>query len=93
MFPRRRPFLSSLPAAAQRFVLCTYNIERSKLDVAGRTTTGKHSPTINALKQEDWVAVSAMVERKKIADVMDELTRVGAEDILVRQIQNSRVTS
>jgi len=36
----------------------------------------------------EWVAVSSMVERKKIA--MDELTEVGAQDILVLEIANTR---
>jgi len=74
-------------------VLCTYNVERSKLDEASKITPGKRAPTINALEQEGWVAVSAMVEKKKIAHAMDELERVGAEDILITQIQNSRATS
>ncbi|KAF2206032.1 ATP phosphoribosyltransferas-like protein [Delitschia confertaspora ATCC 74209] len=75
---------------AQKFVLCTYNIERSKLEAASRITPGKRAPTINALEEEGWVAVSVMVERKKIAVVMDELTAVGACDILVMKIENSR---
>ena len=75
---------------AQRFVLCTYNIERTHLDAASKITPGKRAPTINALEQSGWVAVSAMVERTQIAQVMDELTVVGAEDILVMKIDNSR---
>jgi ATP phosphoribosyltransferase len=31
-----------------------------------------------------------MVEKKKIATVMDELTKVGATDILVLKIENTR---
>lgn len=31
-----------------------------------------------------------MVERKKIATVMDDLTNAGASDILVTKIENSR---
>jgi ATP phosphoribosyltransferase len=31
-----------------------------------------------------------MVEKKKIATVMDELTEVGAQDILVLDIANTR---
>ncbi|KAF2178515.1 HisG-domain-containing protein [Zopfia rhizophila CBS 207.26] len=75
---------------AQKYVLCTYNIERPKLDAACKITPGKRAPTINALDEEGWVAVSSMVERKMIAVAMDELTAVGACDILVLKIENSR---
>ena len=75
---------------AQKFVLCTYNVERKNLANASKITPGKRAPTITALEEADWVAVSAMVEKKKIAVVMDELTRVGAHDILVLDIHNTR---
>ena len=46
---------------------------------------------MNALEGDGaWVAVSSMVEKKKIATVMDELTEVGAQDILVLEIKNTR---
>ncbi|TQN74823.1 ATP phosphoribosyltransferase [Colletotrichum shisoi] len=75
---------------AQRFVLCQYNIERSRLADAKAITPGKRAPTITTLDEEGWVAVSSMVENKKIALVMDNLTRVGAQDILVLDIHNTR---
>ncbi|UKZ73450.1 hypothetical protein TrVFT333_001097 [Trichoderma virens FT-333] len=74
---------------AQRYVLCQYNIERSGIEAATRITPGKRAPTITTL-DDGWVAVSSMVEKKKIALVMDELTRVGAHDILVLDIHNTR---
>jgi ATP phosphoribosyltransferase-like protein len=77
-------------SAAQKYVLCQYNVERKKLQEAAKITPGKRAPTINALEEEGWVAVSSMVEKKKIATVMDELTEVGATDILVLNIANSR---
>lgn len=76
--------------AAQKFVLCTYNIERPKLQEAARITPGKRAPTINSLDEPGWVSVSAMVERRNIAVVMDDLTQVGACDILVTKIENTR---
>ncbi|RDW68547.1 ATP phosphoribosyltransferase-like protein [Coleophoma crateriformis] len=75
---------------AQKFVLCQYNVERTKLPQATKITPGKRAPTINALEEEGWVAVSSMVEKKRIAIVMDELTEVGATDILVLDIVNTR---
>jgi len=75
---------------AQKYVLCTYNIERSKLDIAKKITPGNRAPTVTSLEESGWVAISVMVLRKKIALVMDELTVAGACDILVSKIENSR---
>ncbi|KAG5933262.1 ATP phosphoribosyltransferase (ATP-PRTase) (ATP-PRT) [Claviceps monticola] len=75
---------------AQRHVLCQYNIERSRLPEACRITPGKRAPTVTTLDEDGWVAVSSMVEKKKIAIVMDELSRVGASDIIVLTIHNTR---
>lgn len=75
---------------AQKFVLCQYNIPRAELSTACSITPGKRAPTITALEEDGWVAVSSMVEKKEVANVMDELTKVGATDILVLNIANSR---
>lgn len=53
-------------------------------------TPGKRAATITPLEDDGWVAVSAMVEKKMIASSMDKLSKIGAEDILVIQIHNSR---
>jgi ATP phosphoribosyltransferase len=76
--------------AAQRYILCQYNVPRAKLQDATKITPGRRAPTITALEEPEWVAVSSMVEKKKIATVMDDLTGVGATDILVLDIANSR---
>jgi ATP phosphoribosyltransferase len=75
---------------AQRYVLCQYNVPREKLAAAAKITPGKRAPTITALEEPDWVAVSSMVEKKDIATVMDALTAADATDILVLDIANSR---
>lgn len=71
-------------------MLCQYNVERTVLDAAKEITPGKRAPTITTLDQEGWVAVSSMVEKKLIATTMDRLVVVGATDILVLNIANSR---
>jgi ATP phosphoribosyltransferase len=75
---------------AQKYVLCQYNVQRESLAAATRITPGKRSPTVTSLDEEGWVAVSVMVVKKTLAVVMDELTRIGAQDILVLDIHNSR---
>ncbi|KAI9831513.1 MAG: ATP phosphoribosyltransferase (ATP-PRTase) (ATP-PRT) [Phylliscum demangeonii] len=76
--------------AAQKYVLCQYNVQRSFLATVTAITPGKRAPTITPLDTDGWVAVSSMVEKKKIATVMDELATVGAQDILVLALSNSR---
>ncbi|KAK7752752.1 ATP phosphoribosyltransferase (ATP-PRTase) (ATP-PRT) [Diatrype stigma] len=75
---------------AQKYVLCTYNIERGRLPAATKIAPGKRAPTVTSLEEEGWVAVSVMAEKKKIALIMDELTKTGATDILVLDIANTR---
>lgn len=76
--------------AAQKYVLCQYNVSYSLLQTATKITPGKQAPTITALYGTDWMAVSAMVESHKIATVMDDLLACGATDILVIKLENSR---
>lgn len=77
--------------AASKYVICQYNILRSKLRSATAITPGRRAPTISPLEEEGWVAVSSMVEKKNIAAIMDELMKIGAEDILVFNLDNCRV--
>ncbi|GAM89236.1 hypothetical protein ANO11243_072730 [Dothideomycetidae sp. 11243] len=77
---------------AQRYVLCTYNILRSKLDQAVRITPGKRAPTVTSLEEESWVAINVMVERSQMAITMDRIMEIGGTDILITKIENSRAT-
>ncbi|KAI1082733.1 ATP phosphoribosyltransferase [Whalleya microplaca] len=76
--------------AAQQYVLCQYNVEKAKLSTVKTIAPGKRAPTVTPLEEEGWVAVSVMVEKKKIAPIMDQLSKVGATDILVLDIVNTR---
>lgn len=77
--------------AAQQNVLCTYNIRRDLLTAAKLITPGRRAPTVSSLEEEGWVAVSVMVKRKGMADVMDRLVKAGAEDVLITKLDNCRV--
>ncbi|KAJ7716401.1 ATP phosphoribosyltransferase [Mycena maculata] len=77
--------------AANKYVVCQYNISRDKLSAATVITPGRRAPTISPLEEENWVAVNSMVEKKKIAGIMDELVKIGAEDILIFNLDNCRV--
>jgi ATP phosphoribosyltransferase len=76
---------------AERYVVCQYNVHKDNLAAAERISPGRRAPTISRLEEENWLGVSVMVEKKKIANVMDNLARVGAEDILVFNLDNCRV--
>lgn len=82
--------------AAQKYVLCNYNSPRSILKHVLTITPGRRSATVSALERkaeddEDWVAVSVMIEKSQIGNKMDELKKSGASDILVSEISNCRV--
>ncbi|WVR04440.1 ATP phosphoribosyltransferase [Kwoniella sp. DSM 27419] len=77
--------------ASKRYVYASYNIQRTALADALRITPGRRAATVSPLDEEGWVAVSAMVERKEVANVMDALERKGAEDILIMALDNCRV--
>lgn len=77
--------------AAGRYVACEYNIRRELLQDATKITPGRRAPTISPLEDEGWVAISVMVEKSMIANVMDDLVKIGAEDILIFNLDNCRV--
>lgn len=77
--------------ASEQYVICQYNIKRERLHDATSITPGRRAATVSPLEDEGWVAVSAMVEKKQVANVMDRLVAVGAEDVLVIRLQNCRV--
>ncbi|GME68832.1 unnamed protein product [Ambrosiozyma monospora] len=77
--------------AAQKYILCNYNAPRNKLDDLLKLTPGRRAATVSPLLEEDWAAVSSMVERKNIGEIMDKLKAGGATDILIFEISNCRV--
>ena len=95
--PHLAPLIDKITAriagviAARKYVVCQYNIRRAILSTATAVTPGRRAPTISPLEDTDWVGVSSMVERSNMADVMDQLVSVGAEDILIFNLDNSRV--
>jgi ATP phosphoribosyltransferase len=76
---------------ARQYVLVDYDVEDSHLAAACALTPGIESPTISPLQKVGWNAVRAMVRRKDVNKIMDELYRVGARGILVTDIHASRL--
>lgn len=59
--------------AAGKYVLCNYNIPRKVVAEATRVTPGRRAATVSPLDDPEWVAVSSMVLKAEVADVMDKL--------------------
>ena len=77
--------------AASKYVLCQYNIEKENLAKALEITPGRRAATVSPLRESEWNAVSSMVLRSEVANIMDKLESVGASDILILSINNCRV--
>ncbi|SDL71861.1 ATP phosphoribosyltransferase (homohexameric) [Corynebacterium mycetoides] len=76
---------------AQNFLMVDYNIAREHLDAAAAITPGITGPTVSPLSRDGWVAVRAMVPRKKANQTMDQLAAVGAEGILATELRIARL--
>jgi ATP phosphoribosyltransferase len=74
----------------QQYLMLDYDCPRSALDRATSITPGLESPTIAPLADPDWVAVRALVRRRGVNEVMDELAAIGAKAILASDIRFCR---
>lgn len=76
---------------ARTYVLVDYDIPATLVDAACAITPGLESPTVSALRDEQWLAIRAMVPRADIHRVMDELFELGGRGILVTDIHACRL--
>ncbi|AWB85069.1 ATP phosphoribosyltransferase [Corynebacterium liangguodongii] len=76
---------------AQNFLMVDYNVARENLERACALTPGITGPTVSPLSREGWVAVRAMVPRKKVNQAMDQLAAAGAEGILATELRIARL--
>jgi ATP phosphoribosyltransferase len=76
---------------ARSYSLLEYNVPRERLAEAEKITPGFRSPTVNPLEDPAWCAVRAMVKRKNVIEVMEQLEALGASAILETQITNCRL--
>lgn len=74
----------------QRYLMLDYDCPRSVLDKATSITPGLESPTIAPLADPDWVAIRALVPRRGVNEIMDELAAIGAKAILGSDIRFCR---
>lgn len=76
---------------ATNFVMVVYNVSNALLSAAVSITPGKRSPTITSLDDGESKSVSALVPKKNVNNIMDQLHDLGATDILVMNLANSRM--
>ena len=76
---------------ARQYVLVDYDVPNEQLEAACALTPGIESPTVSPLQKSGWTAVRAMVKRKEVNKVMDDLWRAGARGILVTDIHACRL--
>jgi len=58
------------------------NVPCARLDEVLSVLPAMKHPTISRLVNSDWVAVEAILDEKKVRDLIPALKRVGAEDII-----------
>mmetsp|Transcript_10708 Transcript_10708/g.25766 ORF Transcript_10708/g.25766 Transcript_10708/m.25766 type:complete len:297 (+) Transcript_10708:147-1037(+) len=76
---------------ATKYMMIMYNISNDLVSEAIKITPGKKSPTITNLDCNTNKAVSSLVKKKEVSEKMDALQEVGATDILVLELKNSRM--
>lgn len=76
---------------ARHYLMIDYNIDRENLPAATAITPGLSGPTVSPLSRDGWVAVRAMVPRKRANALMDQLAEVGAEAILASDLRIARI--
>ena len=76
---------------ARAYVLVDYDIPNTLIDQACVITPGIESPTVSSLHDSAWSAVRAMVPRKQVHAVMDELYDLGARGVIVTDIHACRI--
>lgn len=76
---------------AREYVIFDYDCPTELVEVAAAITPGIESPTISPLRDQDWVAVRALVKASETNATMDSLYELGARAILVSAIHAARI--
>lgn len=74
----------------QQYLMLDYDCPRAVLERATAITPGLESPTIAPLADPEWVAVRALVPRREVNAIMDEIAAIGAKAILASDVRFCR---
>ncbi len=72
-------------AKKKKYIL--FNLPRERLDDAARIIGGMKSPTVTPLLDDDWLSVQSVVSEDRFWSVFEDLKEIGAEGILVMNIE------
>ncbi len=72
-------------ARKKKYIL--FNLPKDKLDEAARIIGGMKSPTVTPLMDPDWISVQSAVDEERFWSVFENLRALGAEGILVMNIE------
>lgn len=75
---------------SKKYMMISYNSSPEVLEACTKITPGKRSPTVTSLT-DGGHAVSSLIKKSDVVKIMDELHKVGARDILVFELANSRM--
>ncbi len=76
---------------ARSYVMMDYDVRVELVEQACALTPGLESPTVSPLHDKGYAAVRAMVPRKGMNRIMDELYALGARAILITDISACRL--
>ncbi len=74
----------------QQYLMLDYDCPRALLERATAVTPGLESPTVAPLADPAWVAVRALVPRRDVNTIMDQISAIGAKAILASDIRFCR---
>ena len=74
----------------QQYLMLDYDCPRAVLESATAITPGLESPTIAPLADPDWVAVRALVPRRDVNAIMDQIAAIGPKAILASDVRFCR---
>ena len=72
-------------ARHKKYIL--FNLPKDRLEKAAEVIGGMKSPTVTPLMDEGWISVQSAVDEGRFWSVFEELKALGAEGILVMNIE------
>lgn len=79
-------FRSIIESRGMKYVLM--NLPKSSLDAALAILPGMKSPTILHLADPDWLSLHVVIPESQLWERIEQLKKIGAEDILVLMLEN-----
>lgn len=79
-------FKSIIESKGMKYVLM--NLPKAQVDEAVAILPGMKSPTIMPLADKDWVSLHVVLHEDTLWDRIEQLKKIGAEDILVLALEN-----